>query len=98
MPFGKHKGAYLTELPDEYLTWICPNIELRAPLKGALESEMRRRLRTVTTTTITIDPKDVVIMREIVDRGVRAAAKVHHPDAGGDSSVMVRVNAIAHKL
>lgn len=44
MPFGKHKGTPLEELPSEYLIWLgCLN-DLRQPLLGHVLREMGRRL------------------------------------------------------
>ena len=43
MPFGKHKGTPLEELPSEYLLWLgC--LDLRQPLIGHVLREMGRRL------------------------------------------------------
>jgi uncharacterized protein (DUF3820 family) len=35
MPFGKHKGASLKDIPGDYLRWLS-TIELREPLRGAV--------------------------------------------------------------
>jgi hypothetical protein len=44
MPFGRHKGEKIRDLPDEYIGWMLNNAEnLRPPLKGALEAEQQRR-------------------------------------------------------
>lgn len=46
MPFGKHKGIPIAELPDDYLDWLLTTY---APLKGnlrrVLEEEFERRGR-----------------------------------------------------
>jgi uncharacterized protein (DUF3820 family) len=44
MPFGKHKGCLLTDLPAEYLLWIGCLPDLRQPLLGAILREMGRRI------------------------------------------------------
>ena len=33
MPFGKHKGTPVKELPGDYLKWLS-TIDLRCPLRG----------------------------------------------------------------
>jgi len=44
MPFGKFKGCYLDELPDDYLDWLRFEIELREPLKkSAIDREFLTR-------------------------------------------------------
>ena len=44
MPFGRHKGVPLTELPGAYLDWLGPKLnEWREPFRSALASEIARR-------------------------------------------------------
>lgn len=33
MPFGKHKGEFLGDIPLSYLIWVYENTELRGKLK-----------------------------------------------------------------
>jgi uncharacterized protein (DUF3820 family) len=44
MPFGKHKGTLLEELPSEYLLWLGCLDTLRQPLLGHVLREMARRI------------------------------------------------------
>ena len=44
MPFGKHKGMPLEELPSEYLLWLGCLDTLRQPLLGQVLKEMARRM------------------------------------------------------
>jgi hypothetical protein len=39
MPFGKHKGVPVKDLPGEYLKWLA-TIELREPLKSAVAAAL----------------------------------------------------------
>ena len=41
MPFGKYKGEFVCELPDEYLTWLYENLELKGGLLDAVEAALR---------------------------------------------------------
>jgi Putative quorum-sensing-regulated virulence factor len=44
MPFGKHRGALLSELPGGYLQWLATKLtDLREPFRSALASELERR-------------------------------------------------------
>jgi hypothetical protein len=44
MPFGKHRGTPLEDLPAEYLLWLGCLPDLRQPLLGAVLREMGRRI------------------------------------------------------
>jgi hypothetical protein len=44
MPFGKHKGVLLADLPDGYLDWLGAKLnEWREPLRSSLAAEIARR-------------------------------------------------------
>lgn len=43
MPFGKHKGIKITDVPDGYIVWMFENITPHEPLKTAINKEMERR-------------------------------------------------------
>jgi uncharacterized protein (DUF3820 family) len=43
MPFGKHKGMKIVDVPDGYIVWMFENITPLEPLKTAIKSEMERR-------------------------------------------------------
>lgn len=36
MPFGKHKGTEVDQLPSDYLLWLVSNIDMREQLKEAV--------------------------------------------------------------
>jgi hypothetical protein len=45
MPFGKHKGEPLSEIPDDYLEWLLSGeITLRPWLREAITTERIRRI------------------------------------------------------
>lgn len=44
MPFGKHRGQPLSQLPDVYLLWLACLDNLRQPLLNHVLTEMDRRL------------------------------------------------------
>ena len=43
MPFGKHKGEYLSDLPYDYLAWLLDLDNLRPLLRRAVEEEWAAR-------------------------------------------------------
>ena len=44
MPFGKHRGTPLSELPGGYLRWLGTKLdEWREPLRSELATEIERR-------------------------------------------------------
>jgi hypothetical protein len=43
MPFGKHRGTAIRELPNDYLNWILENVDLKGGLFRALSEEFERR-------------------------------------------------------
>ena len=47
MPFGKHRGTPLAELPNEYLLWLSCLDDLRPPLLKHVLHEMGRRLAAI---------------------------------------------------
>ncbi len=105
MPFGKYKGLAVKDLPTEYLQWLFVNIELRGRLRVVVCGELDQRAREQSTTqrkpstvTIQVRPDDVPMARQVFDLGYRAAARTLHPDAGGDSETMVRLNALAQSV
>ena len=42
IPFGKHKGTFLAQIPTAYLVWL-DNTPLRAPLDNYVMEELDRR-------------------------------------------------------
>jgi hypothetical protein len=43
MPFGKHKGSLIKNLPSDYLDWILEHVGLKGSLLKALADEYERR-------------------------------------------------------
>jgi hypothetical protein len=92
MPFGKFKGRRLGDLPDAYIAWLLA-IDLREPLRSDVVAEAVRR-GLVTNPVGRIAPLRPVA-EELIGAGLRALARRHHPDVGGDLVTMQRVNAAA---
>lgn len=111
MPFGKHKGTEVEDVPPDYLRWCVDNVPMYPDLLQAVCDELGipPHLRP--------DPKgaegkrrepppgprkngalDVEACGEIIKLGYRAAALKHHPDAGGSTERMARVNTAFEDL
>jgi hypothetical protein len=90
MPFGKYRGVVVEALPEEYLTWLWENIDLREPLRTAVEEALDGH------TEPPVRTKDVPAVvkhmaQEIITTGYRALAHRHHPDKGGSHDAMIRL-------
>ncbi len=103
MPFGKFKGLGLENCPLEYLFWLSDNIELREPLCSAVHRQIGARGTSrpplaLPSKRISVSPEDAVLVRHIVDAGYRTIASRIHPDVGGSSADMQRLNTIVSSL
>jgi hypothetical protein len=93
MPFGRHRGCLITELPDGYLWWLC-SIDLESSaLHCAVHAEAARR-RGDTAAGVRPpcphgDPIDRAIAIEIIEAGRRAIVRRVHPDIGGSHEAMI---------
>ena len=96
MPFGKHRGEPISDLPSDYLFWLASLPDLRRPLKYAIEAEVNRRLHQAPV--VEALPVDGDLAIALVEAGRRALALKLHPDRGGDTALMARVNDTADKL
>jgi uncharacterized protein (DUF3820 family) len=93
MPFGKHKGRELEELPDGYLLWLAENVELREPLLSGVWMEFKERGLTTDQrpTTEGLDPDKVkTVYRELSFQ--------FHPDRGGNTEAMKAINLFYERL
>ena len=45
MPFGKHEGKEIGDVPGDYLTWLSANADLEDDAQFAVECELDRRRR-----------------------------------------------------
>jgi hypothetical protein len=105
MPFGKFRGARITEVPNDYLSWLHANLYLREPLRSAVELELdlRNEARAFSRhkpgePAFTVSAADLPVLRQIIDSGYRAVARTSHPDTGGRAVDMVRLNAVVGSL
>ena len=43
MPFGKHQGEDIEDIPTQYLKWLVSNTDIRGYLLDAIEDELESR-------------------------------------------------------
>ncbi len=88
MPFGRHRGQPLEEIPLDYLRWLHDSCDLREPLRSGVEVELDAREwdqspDPLVSTTISTD---------VIATWHRKMAVRFHPDKGGSHAAMVAVN------
>ena len=93
MPFGKHVGCDIADIPDGYLRWLH-NRELWGPLRVAVDAEYLKRFAAPPPDNDSPPLQDDVraMAAEMVRAGWRALAEKHHPDKGGETYEMQLVN------
>ena len=108
MPFGKHKGQPFSEIPPDYFRWLLRQDwieqwpDLREDIEDYLSSKRNQRQQAppwsgppqlqLTTANERAD------FKMILNLGYRALAKKYHPDTGGSTETMKRLNLLAEKL
>ena len=111
MPFGRHRGEPLDEIPDSYLAWLLTRA-LREPLYSQVRDEARRRTTDEEDThqayrdyqrreyapprRHAVPPASDV--DDLIASGLHALAKKYHPDLGGDLRRMQAINHAADWL
>jgi hypothetical protein len=75
MPFGKHKGQDLRDIPQDYLCWILDNIQ---DLRPTLRAEITRVLDLTPAQSAPTPPTSR--FRDVVRSWYRHASMRHHPD------------------
>ena len=88
MPFGKHKGTCIDQLPASYIEWILENTDVDGWLRQQLEKSYEIQLYGGTNNG---DPSHVI------KSAFQDCAKKWHPDKGGTHEAMVAVNEF-HEL
>jgi len=102
MPFGRHEGELLRDLPDGYLLWLSGR-DLYEPLRSAVRDEVRRRGGSSRQHD---EPRQdrphgnppAHLFVATIGRVRREAALKYHPDRGGSVAEMSAVNATLDRL
>ena len=101
MPWGKYKHTPIDRIDSSYLCFVLDRCHVDPDLSQAIRAELQARFgapsspRSRRSTKCCPDPD---MATEIVSAGRRALARQHHPDTGGDTAIMQRLNATADWL
>lgn len=109
MPFGKHKGVDLEDVPEDYLIWVldkCDNAgpTLRAAIRQVLGLEPQDEYARPPPTASWGEPSRPDVGRvkravlEAVKRWHRTHAMRNHPDRGGSVQVAQAINSAMDEL
>lgn len=85
--FGKYSGCDIRDVPTDYLEWVIENTQKTV---DACKEELERRYL--------IEEADQSWTERVITAGYRELSKRHHPDAGGDTADMQKLNAAVEFL
>lgn len=100
MPWGKHRGQRLADIPVSYLTWVLTETDHIEPvLRRAIRAEVADRLGLGGASpppppwrsTALPAPPIAAAAVDIIVAGYRAVALRAHPDQGGTHDAMIAV-------
>lgn len=98
MPWGKHKGERLDQIPPGYLRWVLENCD---HLTLGLRRDIRWVLDELDGEAANV-PAAPAVQRtdlpEVVRGWHRELVMRFHPDRGGSTEVMQAINAAADRL
>lgn len=113
MPFGKHKGMPIENIPDDYLMYIIDWMDsdasnwmshTRKRLFDELDEEMLRRKKgtplpsSSSTTGLVCSSVARKLLPEFVKTGYRAMSLKLHPDKGGSAEDFVALKELKDAL
>lgn len=101
MPFGRHKGVPLVDLPSDYVDWLRRKVPLFASLALAMESVHGGRFKRKADDWSPPPPPPPRAEAPSFDlRSLRRkfAAKYHPDRTGGDTAVMRALNDVFDEL
>jgi hypothetical protein len=100
MPFGKHRGKRLCDVPLSYLVWVANTCNLDYLLRRVVEQEVERRAGQDDDPGPQPQrhPPPSVDWWPIVKRWYGEMALRFHPDRGGSHAAMVAINEVRGRL
>jgi len=91
-PFGKYKGEAIEDIPTDYLLWA--KTIAKPFLKEVIETELKRRAYASAVNEPDIPRELMPLYCELIKEGYRALAKKYHPDSGGKTADMQKLNSL----
>lgn len=101
MPFGKHRGEDLDNVPDDYLCWVLEHVDKLSPtLREAIEDRLgiRRHRPPPAGRSFAPAPRVAEAVGTTLRDVRREMALRFHPDHGGSTAAMVAVNLTFERL
>lgn len=101
MPFGKHKGELLEDVPTDYLRWVLRTCtRLAFGLRLAIHQELAARPpeQSYTQAGSPTRPGMPVDWPDVLRRWHRQLCLDFHPDRGGSTEAMQAINAAYDRL
>ena len=105
MPFGKHKGEPFYRIPDDYFHWLLDQEWLKGWLRREIEDYLEgdpepnyRNGGTPLGGKILFTADERTVLKELLNLGYRQLAFKYHPDVGGRTEDMQRLNSLIAKI
>ncbi len=100
MPFGKHKGRRITDVPLSYLSWVLGNLhDLDPRLRGVIRESLDRRGQQEAPRE---EQRFDVVSRDDLRTALRGwfrdQVRRYHPDHGGTNEAMSALNNAREEL
>jgi len=101
MPWGKFRGYPLEDIESSYLVWVLESCERARPeLVGAILRELQTRFGSPpppppSSSSVRKTCPDPALAAQLISTGLRVLAQKFHPDKGGDTATMQKLNAVA---
>lgn len=110
MPFGKYKGKFITDVPDDYLQWLEPQEFVYTQLRETIRTELEGRglssedspWSTAATKPFKLNRRDPcpdpALARELIEAGVRTLSIRLRPDEGKLTTLDKCANWLRQKI
>lgn len=95
MPFGKHQGKPLSEVPSSYLRWLLRECDLEPWLRAAAQ---RRGPAARPPEPADAEKRLPARLNDVLRQWRREMVRKYHPDRGGSVEAMAAINDAHDRL